>query len=174
MCHEPIRNFLSFTIITKTKMIFYRNFVYLVIANFWILKKEEHLVVFNPNTIEHQVWSLLASQPGRKPPPLYSVLYGIISKRRCVLPRNFSLEKSQVRRLFISLYVHQQLHSLDCQWMLSGLFLPILGPLLVQGFILQRGPTIYKLFKNTISIGVCTLKCTEKRFLPFTPLHFLL
>ncbi len=34
----------------------------------------------------------------RQPPPLYSVLYGIISKRRCILPRNFSLEKNQVPR----------------------------------------------------------------------------
>jgi hypothetical protein len=29
----------------------------------------------------------------RQPSPLYSFLYGIISKIRCVLPRNFSLEK---------------------------------------------------------------------------------
>ena len=28
-------------------------------------------------------------------------------------------------------------------------------------------------FKNTICIGLCKLKCTEKRFIPFTPLHFL-
>jgi hypothetical protein len=32
----------------------------------------------------------------RQPSPLYSFLYGIISKRRCVLPRNFSLEKNLV------------------------------------------------------------------------------
>ncbi len=31
-------------------------------------------------------------------PTLYSVLYGIISKRRCLLPRNCSLEKNQVPR----------------------------------------------------------------------------
>ncbi len=30
-----------------------------------------------------------------------------------------------------------------------------------------------KLFKNTICIGVCTFKCTEKHFIPFTPLNFL-
>jgi epoxyqueuosine reductase QueG len=31
-----------------------------------------------------------------------------------------------------------------------------------------------KLFKNTIfCTGVCTLKCTENRFIPFTPLNFL-
>jgi hypothetical protein len=29
------------------------------------------------------------------------------------------------------------------------------------------------LFKNTICIGVFTLKCTEKRLILFTPLHFL-
>ncbi len=39
---------------------------------------------------------------------------------------------------------------------LSSVFLPILGPLLVQGFILERGPKIFKLFKNTICKGVCT------------------
>jgi hypothetical protein len=37
--------------------------------------------------------TLLAT--GIQQPPLYSVLYGIISKGRCVLPRNFSLEKNQ-------------------------------------------------------------------------------
>ncbi len=30
-----------------------------------------------------------------------------------------------------------------------------------------------KLLKNTICIGLCKLKCTEKRFIPFSPLHFL-
>ena len=30
-----------------------------------------------------------------------------------------------------------------------------------------------KILKNTICIGLCKLKCTEKRFIPFTPLHFL-
>jgi hypothetical protein len=30
-----------------------------------------------------------------------------------------------------------------------------------------------KFLKNTICIGLCKLKCTEKRFIPFTPLHFL-
>ncbi len=52
-------------------------------------------------------------------------------------------------------------------------FLPILGTLLVQGFIFERGPTILKFLKNTICLGLCKLKCTEKRFIPFTPLHFL-
>ncbi len=35
---------------------------------------------------------------GRQPPPPYSVLFRIISKRRCILPHNFSLEKNQVPR----------------------------------------------------------------------------
>ncbi len=30
-----------------------------------------------------------------------------------------------------------------------------------------------KFLKNTICIGLCKLKCTEKRFIPFTLLHFL-
>ena len=38
----------------------------------------------------------MAPTTGRQPPPLYSVLYEIISKRRCILPRNFSLEKNKV------------------------------------------------------------------------------
>jgi hypothetical protein len=38
------------------------------------------------------------SHTGRQPSLLYSVLYGIISKRRCILPRNLSLEKKQVAR----------------------------------------------------------------------------
>jgi hypothetical protein len=29
-----------------------------------------------------------------------------------------------------------------------------------------------KLFKNTICKGVCTVECTEKRFIPFTPPPF--
>ncbi len=36
---------------------------------------------------------------GRQPPPLYSVLYRIISKRRCILPRNCSLEKNHVQKV---------------------------------------------------------------------------
>ncbi len=30
-----------------------------------------------------------------------------------------------------------------------------------------------KFLKNTICIGLCKLKYTEKRFIPFSPLHFL-
>jgi hypothetical protein len=46
-------------------------------------------------------------------------------------------------------YVHQQLHSLDCQNFVHHnsleFFLPILGTLLVLGFIFERGPTIFKI-----------------------------
>ncbi len=43
----------------------------------------------------------------------------------------------------------------------------------MQGFIFERGPTIFKIFKEHNLLGLCKLKCTEKRFIPFTPLHFL-
>jgi hypothetical protein len=39
----------------------------------------------------------------------------------------------------------------------------------VQGFIFERGPTILNFFKNTICIGLCKLKCTEKLFIPLPP-----
>jgi hypothetical protein len=45
-------------------------------------------------------------------------------------------------------YVHQQLLSLDCQNFVhynSLVLLPILGTLLVKGFIFERGPTIFKI-----------------------------
>ncbi len=85
---------------------------------------------------------------------------------------------SQIVRLLFEIcfsipsYVHQQLLHLTVKSLditTFQCFLPILGPLLVQGFIQERGPTIFKLFKNTICKGVCTEKWTEKRFIPFTP-----
>ncbi len=49
-------------------------------------------------------------------------------------------------------YVHQQLFSLDCQnlqyYNSLVFFLPILGTPLVQGFIFERGPTIFKIVKE--------------------------
>ncbi len=39
--------------------------------------------------------------------------------------------------------------------------------------VLKGDLQFLKFLKNTISIGLCKLKCTEKRFMPFTPLHFL-
>jgi hypothetical protein len=63
--------------------------------------------------------------------------------------------------------------SLDCQNFVHYnslvFFLRILEPLLVQGFISERGRTIFKI----VYIGVSTLKCTEECFIPFSPLHFL-
>ncbi len=59
----------------------------------------------------------------------------------------------------------------------ASVFLPILGTLLVQGFIFERGPTIFKIFKNTICTictGLCKLKCPEKRFIPLPPSIFSL
>ena len=38
---------------------------------------------------------------------------------------------------------------------------------MVQGFIFEGDLQFSKLFKNTICKGVCTVKCTEKRFIPF-------
>jgi hypothetical protein len=49
---------------------------------------------------------------------------------------------------YIPSYVHQQLRSLDVKILyITTLwcFLPILGHLLVQGFIFERGPTVYKI-----------------------------
>jgi hypothetical protein len=43
----------------------------------------------------------------------------------------------------------------------------------VQGFIFEGDLQFSKLFKMTICKGMCTLKCTEKRVILFTPLHLL-
>ncbi len=43
---------------------------------------------------------------------------------------------------------------------------------MVQGFIFEGDLQVSKLFKNTICKGVCTVKCNEKRFIPFTPPPF--
>ncbi len=43
----------------------------------------------------------------------------------------------------------------------------------MQGFSFERDLQCSKFLKNTICIGLCILKCTEKRLIPFTPLHFL-
>ncbi len=61
---------------------------------------------------------------GRQPPPLSSLLYGIISERYSVLATQLLLEVPR------------------------------------------------ELCKNTICKGACTVKCTEKRFIPFTPPPF--
>ncbi len=118
---------------------------------------------------------------GRQPPPLSSVLYGIISKRRSVVAAQLLLrEKLGVWRVATDSNIPSLPGgSMKFIWwkltsQLSRVFLPILGPLLVQGFILERGPTIFKLFKNTICKGVCTVKCTEKRSTLLPPFIFSL
>jgi hypothetical protein len=117
----------------------------------------------------------------------------------------------------ISSYVHQQLHSLDCQHFVHYISLvpEIIDPVFaktspkrsfsiteyerfglvftktrvykfghstfylsqdtiwVQGFIFEEDLQVSKLFKMTICKGMCTLKCTEKRLITFTPLYFL-
>jgi hypothetical protein len=71
-------------------------------------------------------------------------------------------------------YVHQQLHSVDCQNFVHynslGFFYLSWDLSWCRVSFLKGDLQFSKLFKNTICIGVlCTLKCTEKRFNPFTP-----
>ncbi len=55
-----------------------------------------------------------------------------------------------------------------CTLQLSSVFLPTyLGTLLVHFW--KGTYNFQKLFKNTIYIGVCTLKCTKKMFHPLQP-----
>jgi hypothetical protein len=42
-----------------------------------------------------------------------------------------------------------------------------------KDFIFEGGLQFSKLFKMTISKGMCPLKCNEKRVILFTPLHLL-
>ena len=74
-------------------------------------------------------------------------------------------------------YVHQQLLSLDCQYFVhykSLVFFTYLRNCPGAGFHFWQGTYNFSTFlKNTICIGLCKLKCTEKRSIPFTPLHFL-
>jgi hypothetical protein len=71
--------------------------------------------------------------------------------------------------------VYQQLHALDCQHFVHYSSLVLFTYLRtshgagVQGFIFEGDLQFSKLFKNTICKGVCKVKCTEKRFIPFTP-----
>ncbi len=43
----------------------------------------------------------------------------------------------------------------------------------MQGFIFVRGPTIFKIFKEHNLYRFVQIKVHGKRFIPFTPLHFL-
>ena len=74
-------------------------------------------------------------------------------------------------------YVHQQLLSLDFQYFVhykSLVFFYLSSELSWCRVSFLKGDLQFsKILKNTICIGLCKLKCTEKRFIPFTPLHFL-
>jgi hypothetical protein len=53
------------------------------------------------------------------------------------------------------------MHSLDCQNFVhynSLMFLPILGPLLVQGFIFERGTPIVKISLRIHFVCVCSAR----------------
>ncbi len=75
-------------------------------------------------------------------------------------------------------HVKQQLLSLDCQNFVrysSLVFFYLSWELSLCRVSFLKGDLQFsKNFKNTICIGLCKLKCTEKRFIPFIPLHFLL
>ena len=74
-------------------------------------------------------------------------------------------------------YVHQQLLSLDCQYFVhynSIVFFYLSSELSWCRVSFLKGDLQFsKFLRNTICIGLCKLKCTEKRFIPFTPFHFL-
>ncbi len=135
--------------------------------------------------------SLTDRTTGRQPPPLSSVLWGIISKRRSYWPDNYSLEKNQVPRelaliaislaclvaqwysyggswkwvtilsilvgmihllsaicFCISSYVHQQLHSIDCQHFVHYISLVLFTFLRTPHgyrFHFWKEPTIFKI-----------------------------
>jgi hypothetical protein len=71
----------------------------------------------------------------------------------------------------ISLYVHQQLHSLDCQHFVHYISLVF--------FTFLRTPHWCRVsfLKGTYNflncLGMCTLKCTENHVILFIPLHLL-
>jgi hypothetical protein len=60
-----------------------------------------------------------------------------------------------------------------CTLHLSSTFYLSQDTSLVQGFIFEGDLQFSNLFKMTICKGMCTLKCTEKRVILFTPLHLL-
>ena len=73
----------------------------------------------------------------------------------------------------ISSYVQQQLHSLDCQHFVHYISLVLFTFLRTPhgcrvSFL--KGTYNFQLFKMAICKGACTLKCTEKRFIPFASL----
>ena len=56
-----------------------------------------------------------------------------------------------------------------CTLHLSSTFCLSQDTIWVQGFIIEGDLQFSKLFKMTICKGMCTLKCTEKRVILFTP-----
>ncbi len=73
---------------------------------------------------------------------------------------------------YILSYVHQQLHSLYCQNFVHHNSLVFL-PLLEQGFIFEREPTIYKIVSENNLYRCEHIKVHLKTFHPFYPLLFL-
>ncbi len=117
-------------------------------------------------------WSLTCIvDTGRHPPPLSSVLYGIISKDVHYWPHNYSLEKNQVLRELALIAI--SLACLVAQWYSYSVFYLSWELSWCRVSFLKGDLQFSKLFKNTTCICVCTLQCTEKRFIPFTPLNFL-
>ncbi len=102
--------------------------------------------------------------------------------QHCTLPGPRHILIGILKLLFaicfcIPSYAHQQLLSLDYQNFVhynSLVFFYLSWELSWCRFSLLKGDLQFsKIFKNTICIGLCKLKCTEKRFIPFNPLHFL-
>ncbi len=79
---------------------------------------------------------------------------------------------------FIPSFVHQQLHSLDCQHFVhhnSLAFFYLSRDLSWCTVTFLKGDLQFtKLFQNTICTGVCKFKCTEKRFILLPPSIFSL
>jgi hypothetical protein len=82
--------------------------------------------------------------------------------------------------LFLYLFIcAPQLHSLDCQHFVHYISLVLFTFLMTPhgcrvSFLKGTYNFLFsKLFKMTICKGMCTLKCTEKRVILFTPLHLL-
>jgi hypothetical protein len=63
--------------------------------------------------------------------------------------------------------------SIFCKLQISSVFYLSLELSWCRVSFLKGDLQLSKFLKNTICIGLCKLKCTEKRFISFTPLHFL-
>ncbi len=105
-------------------------------------------------------------------------LYGGSWKWVTILPILIEILKLFFAICFcIHSYVHQQLFSLDClkfcSSQLSSVFYLSWELSWCRVSFLKGELQFSKFLKNKICIGLCKLKCTEKRFIPFTSLHFL-